>query len=71
MASRFLPGLTPPIDLVGQGATTMTILLDGGMGRELRMRGVEILDTICTRRGVPAPVRLDHLVLADALRRRR
>ena len=29
-----------------------TTLLDGGMGRELRMRGVEILDTICTQRGV-------------------
>jgi len=40
------------------------VLLDGGMGRELRFRGVEILDTIWSANGllvVPEIVRQIHL----------
>ena len=46
-----------------------TVLLDGGMGRELRFRGVEILNTIWSANGLlvaPEIVRQIHLDFIDA-----
>jgi S-methylmethionine-dependent homocysteine/selenocysteine methylase len=46
-----------------------TVLLDGGMGRELRFRGVEILDTIWAANGLlvaPDIVRQIHIDFIDA-----
>jgi S-methylmethionine-dependent homocysteine/selenocysteine methylase len=46
-----------------------TVLLDGGMGRELRFRGVEILDTIWSANGLlvaPEIVRQIHLDFISA-----
>ena len=47
----------------------LPLILDGGMGRELRMRGVEILDTIWSANGLitaPAVVRDIHMDYIEA-----